>query len=751
MEHRPKINSLSATKGLAPGQIGFDGSNVTFGGVLIGTATGGSGGADLVVSLSANADAAAVSALLNNATYENTAVSNPTTGARLVTFALDDGDGGVSASNSVGINVVSAATAVIRDEFNSVSYSNNDGSVNWSNSWTELGESTNPASGFVEVDSSADALEIGSGPTLLLFATDISGLGAQRSADLSSAHDATLSLDAWKAGVGSGHVSVQVSSNGSSWTTLANLDFNTLSTSRTNFSYDISAYMSATTSVRLVGSGSVGGVLLSGHYWLDNISINYTPNTAPVLAATGGIESFTENLGPVVVDNGISVFDADSPDFDGGSLTVDFASGGTANDRLSLQNQGTGPGQVGVSGSNLTYGGVNIGTFSGGSDGSTPFTVTFNSNADATVTEAVARAVTYDNTSEDPSTVARSIRFVASDGDGGVSSSVSRSVGVTAVNDAPVASSIEAGALAYTENDGAVAITSSIAFTDVDDTNIESATIQISSGYTSGEDTLIFTNQNGISGSFNPVSGILSLSGTASLSDYETAIRSVNYSNTSDNPSTTTRTISFTVNDGDANSNTLTRSITIANLNDDPTNSGSLPTDVSVTEDLLSNIDLSAVNFSDIDAGGSSVTITLSTSAGGELSLAGNGSLIFGGTSTARTITGSLADLNNYFNTASNIQYLHGTANTNGDNADTITVFINDNGNTGAGGGTDQTLGTVNVDITAVNDEEVLATNTSTTVAEGSTGTVLTTAMLHTTDVDNTDAQLVYTVDAVTS
>ena len=58
---------------------------------------------------------------------------------------------------------------------------------------------------------------------------------------------------------------------------------------------------------------------------------------------------------------------------------------------------------------------------------------------------------------------------------------------------------------------------------------------------------------------------------------------------------------------------------------------------------------------------------------------------------------------------------------------------------------------TVVIDITAVNDEEVLATNTGTTVAEGSTGNTVTTAMLETTDVDNTDAQLVYTVDAVTS
>ena len=56
------------------------------------------------------------------------------------------------------------------------------------------------------------------------------------------------------------------------------------------------------------------------------------------------------------------------------------------------------------------------------------------------------------------------------------------------------------------------------------------------------------------------------------------------------------------------------------------------------------------------------------------------------------------------------------------------------------------TSGTFNITVTPVNDEEVLATNTGTTVNEASTGNVLTSGMLQTTDVDNTPAQLVYTV-----
>ena len=58
-------------------------------------------------------------------------------------------------------------------------------------------------------------------------------------------------------------------------------------------------------------------------------------------------------------------------------------------------------------------------------------------------------------------------------------------------------------------------------------------------------------------------------------------------------------------------------------------------------------------------------------------------------------------------------------------------------------------LDIVGITVNAVNDEQVLVINTVATVAEGSTSNVITDLMLQTTDVDNTDTQLVYTVDAV--
>ena len=83
----------------------------------------------------------------------------------------------------------------------------------------------------------------------------------------------------------------------------------------------------------------------------------------------------------------------------------------------------------------------------------------------------------------------------------------------------------------------------------------------------------------------------------------------------------------------------------------------------------------------------------------------------------ADDFSGTLTDLNNYFNTASNITVPARYTHTNGDNADTIQVEINDNGNTGTGGGTNINLGTTNVDIAAVNDDPTNAGTLPTDIA----------------------------------
>ena len=87
--------------------IGFNSATgeVTYGGASIGIATGGNRGTGLNVALSANADANAVSALVQSITFENTDTPAPTAGSRTVQFLVDDGDGATSLVHSVTVNV----------------------------------------------------------------------------------------------------------------------------------------------------------------------------------------------------------------------------------------------------------------------------------------------------------------------------------------------------------------------------------------------------------------------------------------------------------------------------------------------------------------------------------------------------------------------------------------------------------------------------------------------------------------------
>ncbi|MGE0607853.1 MAG: tandem-95 repeat protein [Pirellulales bacterium] len=170
----------------------------------------------------------------------------------------------------------------------------------------------------------------------------------------------------------------------------------------------------------------------------DVININVGgSNVAPTLTLSGGTLNYTELDPATVIDGGAGVSDPDSTDFDTGQLTVFFSGGGTDDDRLAIRDQGLGPGQIGLLGANVTYGGIMIGVFTGGSDASTPLVVTLNANATPSAVEALARNITFQNVSATPSTLPRTVRFQLSDGDGGTSSA-STNITVTAINNAPL-------------------------------------------------------------------------------------------------------------------------------------------------------------------------------------------------------------------------------------------------------------------------------------------------------------------------
>lgn len=119
------------------------------------------------------------------------------------------------------------------------------------------------------------------------------------------------------------------------------------------------------------------------------------------------------------------------------------------------------------------------------------------------------------------------------------------------------------GKLGYSRSASAVAVDSRLTIADRDSTTLEKATISITNGYLQGKDRLQFTNQSGITGTWNAKTGVLTLTGKATLANYQTALRSVKFVTTAVGAKTATRTISWVANDGSTNSTAATRTVAV--------------------------------------------------------------------------------------------------------------------------------------------------------------------------------------------
>jgi hypothetical protein len=162
---------------------------------------------------------------------------------------------------------------------------------------------------------------------------------------------------------------------------------------------------------------------------------------------------------------------------------------------------------------------------------------------------------------------------------------------------------ISPGDLIFIENQGATAIDPGLIVTDADSTNLAGATVSISGNLSPGEDALGFTDQNGITGVYDSTTGTLTLSGTATLSAYQLALRSVSYQNSSENPGNPIRTVNYAVSDGQ-NSASGTRNIAVISVNDAPTLAP-----VSDPKSIPENSGLQSASLSGISAGGGETQI----------------------------------------------------------------------------------------------------------------------------------------------
>lgn len=106
---------------------------------------------------------------------------------------------------------------------------------------------------------------------------------------------------------------------------------------------------------------------------------------------------------PVLVDPNAQVEEASGLNFGGGVLRVSVSVGGCEEDQLSVQSPEAAIGQIGVSGSEVTFGGASFGTVTGG-QGTNPLVVSLNTNATCAALNALLHQLTFATTATNTDT-----------------------------------------------------------------------------------------------------------------------------------------------------------------------------------------------------------------------------------------------------------------------------------------------------------------------------------------------------------
>jgi hypothetical protein len=288
-------------------------------------------------------------------------------------------------------------------------------------------------------------------------------------------------------------------------------------------------------------------------------------NASPTVSTSSGHASYTEGSAAVQPDPAVSVTDPDSPQLQGATISISGNFTAADGDTLNFSSQ------------NGITGNYNSGTG----------VLTLSGNASVANYQTALRSVTFSNTSTNPSTASRTVSFQATDDQAATSNVATRDVAVAATDNAPTVTA-SGGDTPYTAGTPSTAVDGAVTVSDPDSANMASARVRISAGFGAG-DSLNFTNQNGITGSYDAATGALTLSGSATKAAYQTALRSVAYSSSSDNPATS-KTVEFKVNDGTLDSNAAIKNLAITRAANPPPNAEADPT-VTVTKQLAPNTD----------------------------------------------------------------------------------------------------------------------------------------------------------------
>lgn len=351
-----------------------------------------------------------------------------------------------------------------------------------------------------------------------------------------------------------------------------------------------------------------------------SITVTVDPlNAAPALSA-GMSAAYSENGTAVALGSGVTITDADDINLSG--ATLEIISGYTAGDALALPS------------ATATATGIS------GSWNANTRKLTLTGTRLLANYKTAIEAVTFSSTSNDPTAngtaTSRQISIQLRDAnrDGAstgqaLSNSAGATITLTAAADAPVLQHGNTTTLSYTEAGAALAISPALTISDADDSQLQKATVQISSGLSDG-DRLNYTASSGISGSYDQATGLLTFSGVASISDYESLLRSVTYSSSSSNPaSIANRTFTWKVVDANSDgagaqaSTPVTDTVNVVSINQAPSLQIA-PTALAYGENDPAAALAADLTLSDLDStqlSGATITISAGYTAGDSLEL----------------------------------------------------------------------------------------------------------------------------------
>ena len=337
--------------------------------------------------------------------------------------------------------------------------------------------------------------------------------------------------------------------------------------------------------------------------------------------------------------------------------------------------------------------------------------------------QAAIHAVQFNNTTDaPPAAIDRIVTVVVNDGALN-SNTVTSTIHIVPVADAPAldldannsTSPGTGSAGTYIENAAAIRIVDTdVSIVDVDSTTLRSATVHITN-VQAGDVLTASGLPAGISAAvYDPVAGVLTLSGTATLAAYQLALRAIGFSNTGDSPSALTRTIEITVNDGSANSNVAISRINVVPVNDAPAGTDKTVTTLEDTACTLARGDFGFTDPKDVPTNNFASVVVAPTSAG---TLTLNGVVV-----TASTVV-TVAQLD------AGLLKFTPAQDANGNAYAALKFQVRDDGGTANGGvDTDASPNTLTFNVTPVNDPAVIGGQTTGATVEDltlvSTGTL---------------------------